>query len=161
MTPQELDYSVPTRRRRFVAWAVFTFLGIGSILGAIEAILFREEGALASLDTLSISGQTVCQRRPLHVSPLRNGRNYRHFDNILLIVFFSHARYDTNLDSYREVYSDFFPNVRFSSRSCHARRRSYVTAHYRWYSLAQLAAKTPVSTIPTTSSLTRTKPRKI
>jgi len=113
LTPQELDYSVPTRRR-FFAWAVFTFLGIGSILGAIEAILFRSKGgALASLDTFSISGQTVCQRRPLRVSPLRAGRNYRHFDNILLIVFFSHARYDTNLDSYREVYSDFFPNVRF------------------------------------------------
>ena len=113
MTPQERDYSVPTRRRRFVAWAVFAFVIIGSVLGAIEAILFRSEERLASLDTLSISGQPICQRRPLRVPPLHVGRNYRHFDNVLLVVFFSHARYDTNLESYREVYSDFFPNVRF------------------------------------------------
>ena len=37
------------------------------------------------------------------------------FDDILLIVFFSHARYDVNLDYYKEVYAEFFPNVRLSS----------------------------------------------
>jgi hypothetical protein len=37
--------------------------------------------------------------------------NYTHFDNVLLIVFFSHARYDVNLDFHREVYADYFPNV--------------------------------------------------
>ena len=34
------------------------------------------------------------------------------FDDILLIVFFSHARYDVNLDLYHEAYSAYFPNVR-------------------------------------------------
>lgn len=33
------------------------------------------------------------------------------FDDILLIVFFSHARYDVNLDLYRAAYSPYFPNV--------------------------------------------------
>lgn len=37
--------------------------------------------------------------------------NYTHFNNVLLIVFFSHARYDANLDFHREVYADYFPNV--------------------------------------------------
>ena len=37
------------------------------------------------------------------------------FDDILLIVFFIHARYDVNLDYYKEVYAEFFPNVRLSS----------------------------------------------
>lgn len=37
--------------------------------------------------------------------------NYTHFSNVLLIVFFSHARYDANLDFHREVYADYFPNV--------------------------------------------------
>lgn len=37
--------------------------------------------------------------------------NYTHFNNVLLIVFFSHARYDVNLDFHREVYADYFPNV--------------------------------------------------
>ncbi|KAJ3484261.1 hypothetical protein NLI96_g5762 [Meripilus lineatus] len=40
-------------------------------------------------------------------------RKYHAFDNVLLIVFFSHARYDINLDYYKEVYSEFFPNIVF------------------------------------------------
>jgi hypothetical protein len=114
LTSQELDYSVPTRRRRFIAWAIFTVLGLGSILGAIEAVPFRSEKPPAAFDILSFPGQPVCQRRPLRFSPPHSsdGRKYRHFDNVLLIVFFSHARYDTNLDFYREVYAEYFPNVR-------------------------------------------------
>ncbi|KAF8440820.1 hypothetical protein L210DRAFT_3399850 [Boletus edulis BED1] len=37
--------------------------------------------------------------------------NYTHFSNILLVVFFSHPRYATNLDFHREVYADYFPNI--------------------------------------------------
>jgi hypothetical protein len=33
------------------------------------------------------------------------------FDDVLLISFFSHPRYDVNLDAYREAYSKYFPNV--------------------------------------------------
>lgn len=36
------------------------------------------------------------------------------FDDTLLIVFFSHARYDINLDHYLEMYTPYFPNVRYS-----------------------------------------------
>jgi hypothetical protein len=116
LTSQELDYSVPTRRRRFIAWAVFTVLGLGSTLGAIEAVPFRSEKSLAPFDILSFPGSPVCQRRPLRFSPPHapDSRKYKHFDNVLLIVFFSHARYDTNLDFYSEVYAEYFPNVRSS-----------------------------------------------
>jgi len=113
---QELDYSVPTRRRRFIAWAVFAVLGLGSTLGAIEVAPFRSEKSLAAFDNFSFPGQTpVCQRRPLRFSPPHGShrRKFKHFDNVLLIVFFSHARYDTNLDFYSEVYSEYFPNILF------------------------------------------------
>ena len=115
LTSQELDYSVPTRRRRFIALAIFAVLGLGSTLGAIEAVLFRSEKSRAAFDILSFPGQAVCQRRPLHFSPPHASsgrRRYRHFDNVLLVVFFSHARYDSNLDFYSEVYAEYFPNVR-------------------------------------------------
>jgi hypothetical protein len=114
LTSQELDYSVPTRRRRFIAWAVFAVLGLGSTLGAIEAAPFRSEKSPAAFDNFPFSGQPpICQRRPLRFSPphASDRRKYNHFDNVLLIVFFSHARYDTNLDFYSEVYTEYFPNV--------------------------------------------------
>jgi hypothetical protein len=65
-----------------------------------------------------------CKRRPLisHRYISQNSRpgdndTYAHFvgnsfDDMLLIVFFSHARYDINLDSYLEMYTPYFPNVR-------------------------------------------------
>ncbi|THH11027.1 hypothetical protein EW145_g935 [Phellinidium pouzarii] len=40
-------------------------------------------------------------------------RTYHEFDDVLLIVFFSHARYDVNLDFYKEVYAEFFPKMVF------------------------------------------------
>lgn len=48
-----------------------------------------------------------------------NNSTYAHlaegaFDNTLLIVFFSHARYDVNLDLYLEMYTPYFANVRIS-----------------------------------------------
>ena len=39
------------------------------------------------------------------------------FQDVLLIVFFSHARYDVNLDLYRETYTPYFPNVRSLTNS--------------------------------------------
>ncbi|KAJ7101322.1 hypothetical protein B0H15DRAFT_1017788 [Mycena belliarum] len=33
------------------------------------------------------------------------------FDDVLLVVFFSHPRYDINLDAHREVYAPYFPNI--------------------------------------------------
>ncbi|KAI0044410.1 hypothetical protein FA95DRAFT_260853 [Auriscalpium vulgare] len=40
-------------------------------------------------------------------------RQYRHFDNVLLVVFFSHPRYDVNLDYYERTYAEYFPNMVF------------------------------------------------
>src|ERR1700722_19546769 len=58
----------------------------------------------------------ICLRKTPS-SPLAPGsnkaRNYHAFDNVLLIVFFSHERYDVNLDYHKEVYSEYFPNVRW------------------------------------------------
>ena len=56
--------------------------------------------------------EPVCKRNELSSYSFYVGdRKYHKFDDVLLIVFFSHARYDVNLDYYKEVYSEFFPNV--------------------------------------------------
>jgi hypothetical protein len=64
---------------------------------------------------------SACVRRPLPVSSEYIGPgarpDFHAFDDILFVVFFSHARYDINLDGYREVYSVYFPNVRIASNS--------------------------------------------
>jgi hypothetical protein len=67
-----------------------------------------------------------CKRQPLisHRYVLQNPHpndndTYAHlvgnaFDDTLLIVLFSHARYDVNLDLYLETYTPYFANVRIS-----------------------------------------------
>jgi hypothetical protein len=70
----------------------------------------------ANLPTLISSSLITCPRRALVSQEYFKERNkgkkpYEAFDNVLLVVFFSHARYDVNLDYYREVYGEFFPNV--------------------------------------------------
>ncbi|KAG1743324.1 uncharacterized protein EDB91DRAFT_1126805 [Suillus paluster] len=58
------------------------------------------------------SNPSICHRRPLPPHSHRQTlENYGRFDNVLLVVFFSHARYGANLDYHREVYSDYFPNI--------------------------------------------------
>ncbi|KAG8773217.1 hypothetical protein FRC12_002658 [Ceratobasidium sp. 428] len=56
-----------------------------------------------------------CPRRPLSKLSGRKrkqgARTSSAFDNILLIVFFSHPRYDTNLPYHLEMYEDYFPNI--------------------------------------------------
>ncbi|KAI9443197.1 hypothetical protein H4582DRAFT_2109565 [Lactarius indigo] len=105
----ENESSIPTRRRRTIAGVIFAVLGLGSIIGAKRPIL--------APNVLPSPGPPTCQRRPLRFSPPlgsdSDSRRYKHFDDVLLIVFFSHARYDTNLDSYREVYAEYFPNILF------------------------------------------------
>lgn len=59
--------------------------------------------------------EVVCTRNPRPLSRIPDGdRVYHAFDNVLLIVFFSHARYDANLDFYRLTYEEFFPNVSYT-----------------------------------------------
>ena len=102
--------------RRTIAGAIFAVLGLGSIIGATKAILFRLEHPILVSNVQLWRAPSSCQRRPLPFSPPRDSNSYinrksTHFDDVLLIVFFSHARYDTNLDSYHDVYSEYFPNV--------------------------------------------------
>ncbi|KAJ7507229.1 hypothetical protein B0H11DRAFT_195867 [Mycena galericulata] len=52
------------------------------------------------------------RKEPASLRPLWES-DYHEFDNVLLIVFFSHARYDVNLDFWKEAYSKYFPNVVF------------------------------------------------
>jgi len=56
-----------------------------------------------------------CVRKPLPPSSTYVGPgprpDFHAFDEVLVIVFFSHPRYDVNLDGYREAYSRYFPNV--------------------------------------------------
>lgn len=83
---------------------------------------FNPLSALGLLDHVYVSPDTVstqpaCDRSPLpSMNYFSDERTYHQFDDVLLIVFFSHARYDVNLDYYREVYAEFFPNVSAISR---------------------------------------------
>ena len=89
-------------------WTSFTIY-------STDQIAAEDAGALShssSLDLLTAAAVT-CPRRPLaSASYFKGNRMYHAFDDVLLVVFFSHARYDVNLDYYREVYAEFFPNVR-------------------------------------------------
>ena len=55
-----------------------------------------------------------CRRNTLPLLPITpaSSRSYHEFDDVLLVVFFSHARYNINIEYYREVYAEYFPNVR-------------------------------------------------
>lgn len=71
------------------------------------------------LDHIPTTNVETCSRKiPPSVSYYPGNRTYHAFDDVLLVVFFSHARYDANLDYYREVYSEFFPNVGVSPLIC-------------------------------------------
>jgi hypothetical protein len=50
------------------------------------------------------------RKQPASLRPLWQS-DYHEFDSVLLVVFFSHARYDANLDLYKETYAKYFPNV--------------------------------------------------
>lgn len=80
---------------------------------AIVIASFSVPARIPSLLSQVATPNTTCQRKPLQsLKYWPQERSYHVFDNVLLIVFFSHARYDGNLDYYQEVYLEFFPNVR-------------------------------------------------
>ncbi|EKM51506.1 uncharacterized protein PHACADRAFT_212152 [Phanerochaete carnosa HHB-10118-sp] len=72
---------------------------------------------------------TTCPRKaPPSVTSYEGNRTYHAFDDVLLVVFFSHARYNVNLDFYQEVYAEWFPNIVFvgpGSREDKGFRHSY------------------------------------
>ncbi|KAG9041580.1 hypothetical protein FS837_012055 [Tulasnella sp. UAMH 9824] len=65
------------------------------------------------VNSLALSTSSAqCIRPPLPPSTQWNGtRTFHAFDDVLLVVFFSHARYDVNLDAHREAYAPYFPNI--------------------------------------------------
>jgi hypothetical protein len=99
-----------------------------------------------------------CVRKPLPLSTLRSNqsRDYHAFDNVLLIVFFSHARYDVNLDYYQDVYSDYFPNVNYFYILS-----SLISRVHRFYSLGLPAERIKAFHIHTTSLWTLIKQMRI
>ncbi|KAI6115813.1 hypothetical protein EV401DRAFT_2097058 [Pisolithus croceorrhizus] len=54
------------------------------------------------LGDIGNSRQCISKQSPSHLVSYLQG-DYSHFDNVLLIVFFSHARYDANLDYHKEI----------------------------------------------------------
>ncbi|KAJ7093280.1 hypothetical protein B0H15DRAFT_947420 [Mycena belliarum] len=65
---------------------------------------------------VNATAASACVRRPLPPSsryerPDGARPAFGAFDDVLLIVFFSHPRYDINLDAHREVYAPYFPNI--------------------------------------------------
>ncbi|CAE6477168.1 unnamed protein product [Rhizoctonia solani] len=103
-------------------------LGIGSIAVIIATVAISSQGTGVGLQSPRptpwfdftalppTQSKAWCPRKPL---PKLSGRKETKkrarvtsaFDNILLIVFFSHPRYDVNLDYHLEMYQDYFPNI--------------------------------------------------
>ena len=101
------------RTRRIVGGAVFAALILSSAYGTSQITSTPSIRPLSVADVIAAPPQPACARRPLAFAPLHSpeARAYREFDDVLLVVFFSHARYDVNLDYYRAVYAEYFPNV--------------------------------------------------
>ena len=92
-----------------IASAVYVAVGSYRVYPTVSSYTARP----TTVTDIVAASKVTCPRKPLESSTFfSHERQYHAFDNILLIVFFSHARYDANLDYYKEVYSEFFPNVR-------------------------------------------------
>lgn len=63
------------------------------------------------LNYLPPANSSTCRRKRLPIPSMFSAEEYTEFKDVLLIVFFSHPRYDINLDSYRAAYGSYFPNV--------------------------------------------------
>ncbi|KAI9465512.1 hypothetical protein BJY52DRAFT_1183607 [Lactarius psammicola] len=94
-TPEN-ESSIPTRRRRTIAGAIFAVLGLGSIIGATESILFRSEHPILASNVLSSPA------RPTYISTMFSWSSSSA----------THATIPT-LDFYRDVYAEYFPNILF------------------------------------------------
>ncbi|KAL5519935.1 hypothetical protein ACEPAG_1595 [Sanghuangporus baumii] len=130
--------STHSEKKTLPSWVLFPatlffMLGMAAFVGSQLSLKPVEAGSLAMstspvqvTESVVFAGlpyipppplpppEPICTRVPLPSENFFTGnRTYREFDDVLLVVFFSHARYDANLDYYREVYSEFFPNMVF------------------------------------------------
>lgn len=108
-------YKPPSWVTRIIAalfvCAVTIYLALATHRAVLDTLSSVPAKAPSLLDRI-IDSKATCHRKPLPSDDFwPHKRTYHAFDNVLLVVFFSHARYDVNLDYYREVYSEFFPNV--------------------------------------------------
>lgn len=104
---------------QMIGVAFFLVFGLFLLIHSTDDLTdIRNSDLKASkIHDLVSDSRITCRRRPLlSATWYPYEREYHAFDNVLLMVFFSHARYDVNLESYREVYSEFFPNVRILAR---------------------------------------------
>jgi hypothetical protein len=82
---------------------------VSNVYGSYPPLQPRGLSSIKGVFTTKVT-HPICNRKPT-AELLDSSRKYHNFDNVLLIVFFSHARYDANIDYYKEVYSEYFPNV--------------------------------------------------
>ncbi|CAL1713294.1 unnamed protein product [Somion occarium] len=96
----------------FLVLMAGAYVAIGSY--RMYPIVSSYTSSPSTVTDIITAAKVTCPRKPLlSHSFYSHERQYHAFDNVLLIVFFSHARYDANLEYYKEVYSEFFPNIVF------------------------------------------------
>lgn len=96
------------------------YIGYTVVRDGVQQRIFKSAMAsvFADLTFLPPTNPSTCRRGNLPSLDYYPGpRTYHEFGDVLLIVFFSHARYDVNLEYYKNVYSEFFPNVSSSTPS--------------------------------------------
>ncbi|KAG8929746.1 hypothetical protein FRC01_003825, partial [Tulasnella sp. 417] len=103
--------------------AILLWLGLWSAYGEdqrgearwhIDPLGLRDAMFIPSpVNSLALSTSSAeSVRPPLPPSTQWNGtRTFHAFDDVLLVVLYSHARYDVNLDAHREAYALYFPNI--------------------------------------------------
>jgi hypothetical protein len=99
-----IKISQPSIRRAIGITTLFMLLLFALYSTFHEAHVYSRDRTPSVWDALAAQSLMLnCQRKPLaSVSYFPRPRTYHHFDNILLIVFFSHARYDS-IDDYKKV----------------------------------------------------------
>ncbi|KAG9315655.1 hypothetical protein JVU11DRAFT_3300 [Chiua virens] len=109
---QQLDLFLSTCRCSAAAIASLVALGYVIVtfqsLGTNSSDLSSMWMPLSDISSIGTNCRVLESSTPIRAKTIAN---YAHFNNVLLIVFFSHARYDGNLDFHKEVYADYFPNI--------------------------------------------------
>ncbi|TFY75811.1 hypothetical protein EWM64_g8201 [Hericium alpestre] len=114
-TQEYQDRTELSKTRRTIGIFTFGILILSSVIGAIQLRMAGRLHRPAAESASLFPYRPACHRKPLPVPAVLpyEDRRYHGFDDVLLIVFFSHARYNVNLDYYRMAYAEYFPNMVF------------------------------------------------